>query len=139
MSEKETRRNHGLHNFEICEHLVEQKPGKFNDWIITTAFYSSIHYIYSELFPGKYDVEGTPGKDYKTFESLYADYRRSNNISKHDFTEHSVNEYLDTIQYDFKFLKDSCHTARYSNYKVDNEKASDAMESLLRIKSLCTP
>ncbi len=139
MSQKVTRRKHGQHNFDLCKHLTDQKIGVFNDWIITTAFYSSIHFIYSELFPGKFSVEGELGKEYSTFESLYSYYFKTHRLSKHNFTEHLVSEYLEDVQDEFKFLKDTCHTARYSNYVIANDRAQEAMDALIKIKNLCTP
>lgn len=42
-------RSHGEHNKCACDELIKGK--KYFDWIVTTAFYSSIHYIDSKIFP----------------------------------------------------------------------------------------
>lgn len=45
--------NHAKHNYEVCFFLYEKT--KYNDWIITTAYYSAIHFVYYKLFPNKYE------------------------------------------------------------------------------------
>ena len=41
--------NHAIHNKEACEYL--SKEPKFSDWVITTAFYSALHFIDYKIFP----------------------------------------------------------------------------------------
>jgi hypothetical protein len=43
------RKEHAKHNEELCDFLIS--VGKYNDWVITTAFYSAIHYVQSKIFP----------------------------------------------------------------------------------------
>lgn len=40
---------HGIHNKDACDSLIS--GNKYHDWIVTTAFYSSIHLIDTKLFP----------------------------------------------------------------------------------------
>ena len=48
--------DHAKHNEEACRELL--RTGKFNDWVITTAYYSAIYYVTYELFPAQYEVGG---------------------------------------------------------------------------------
>ncbi len=43
------RREHAEHNEALCRHLIAQ--GGFNDWVITTAFYGAMHFVYHQCFP----------------------------------------------------------------------------------------
>ena len=43
------KKQHAIHNEEVCDFLLTSK--KFNDWVVTTAFYSSLHFVQFELFP----------------------------------------------------------------------------------------
>lgn len=43
------RKEHAIHNEAACDFLLSSK--RFNDWVVTTAFYSALHFIQHELFP----------------------------------------------------------------------------------------
>lgn len=36
-------KEHEQHNEELCDFLIAD--GKFTDWIVTTSFYSALHYV----------------------------------------------------------------------------------------------
>lgn len=41
--------SHAIHNELACKYL-NKKP-EFADWVITTAFYSALHYLTGKMFP----------------------------------------------------------------------------------------
>jgi hypothetical protein len=46
---------HGEHNEKACD-LLALNQG-FPDWVITTAFYASLHFVTSKIFPFDYTVK----------------------------------------------------------------------------------
>ncbi len=49
---KVTKIDFANHNLETCRYLL--KGNSFHDWVLTTAFYSSIHFLDDILFPYSY-------------------------------------------------------------------------------------
>ncbi len=49
--------DHAKHNEAVCDHLESQT--EFTDWIITTAFYTALHYLEFRLFPFTVKKKGT--------------------------------------------------------------------------------
>ena len=47
--------SHGVHNEKACDLL--ELTHNFPDWTITTAFYASLHFVTSKIFPLKYKVK----------------------------------------------------------------------------------
>ena len=130
---------HAEHNEKVCKYLAE--TGEFSDWVVTTAFYSAIHYVDSMLFPKQYEVPNSTGK-FKTYRSLdeYARdclRRGSTGYSLHKIRIELVDEVLPEISAAFRLLCDNCKTARYHNYKVDIKEANQSCITLDKIKELC--
>ena len=124
---------HALHNEEACNHL--QKVKGFEDWILTTAFYSSLHFVNHKLFPMK-----VGGVNYTTFNTYYANVVRKSSkaVSKHTAIIYLLNSSEKEINKEYKWLFDACHTARYSDYKVSPAIAKTATDYLQKIKLHCT-
>lgn len=55
------RKQHAIHNEEACDFLLSSN--KFNDWVITTAFYSALHFVQHEIFPLTHDDKKYGFKD----------------------------------------------------------------------------
>lgn len=55
---------HAGHNEQVCKHLCS-KPS-YSDWVITTAFYSAIHYVRHLMLPVIVN-----GKSYSDFEHFF--------------------------------------------------------------------
>ena len=117
---------HGEHNKEACDSLIT--GNKYFDWIVTTAFYSSIHFIDNKIFPYKHDGKWLRSTD---------EARRAFNNSKHRTREIIVNDAFPEISVQFSFLLSTCGTARYVNYKISPEKAKLAREYLNFIIEEC--
>jgi hypothetical protein len=119
----------GEHNEALCEELA--KSGKWNDWVITTAFYSALHFVENKIFPLK--IKDTT---YNSFD-LYYPSRTDNSRGQHEARLRLVKERLNMAYSSYRFLYNNSRTARYNNYKVSPEMASMAKLKLAVVKSLC--
>ena len=131
------RLQHAKHNEDACNYLHQN--GEFRDWVITTAFYSALHYILYEVLPLKVN-----GKTYKTFSKYYKEIVEVNNaelqiqISKHDAQLDLVKERIPDAYESYRWLYESCMNSRYNDYKVSKRKADETIKHLTMIKSHLT-
>lgn len=126
---------HAKHNQAVC--LFLKSNTDYNDWIITTAYYSAIYFIYHALFPDKY--EDPISGDIKSFNSWekYCHRLPVNNNNKHKATENLVSEHFPEIYREFKILKDNCWTARYDKYIVVDSIMEECVKGLSTIAEFC--
>jgi hypothetical protein len=124
------KQRHAQHNKELCLHLLDK--GTHNDWVITTAFYSAIHFIDHKLFPLTY----TDGIRYTNIDDLHITVKRIYH-SKHSLREHLVNLYLPLQATNYSVLKTSCWVARYDNYIVTTNRAKICKNRLETIENAC--
>lgn len=109
------KKKHAIHNAEACELLY--KDGNFPDWVVTTAFYSALHFVQHEIFPQKVGLI-----NYTSFENYYNGHfnNRRNKPSRHQATINRVYADLgDDLGDIYKWLHDTCRIARYHNFKTD--------------------
>lgn len=129
--------NHAIHNKAVCEYL--SKELEHSDWVITTAFYSAIHFVEHKIFP----IRGLQSKgityDFTSFNGYYDFYssNKEGKISQHKARADLVEAYLPEIAPQFNELKDLCHNARYVDYEFDDDVAQKAKESLEKIEKYC--
>ena len=124
------KKAHAQHNKDLCIHLLSQ--GNYSDWVITTAFYSAIHFVDHCLFPLAY----SDGNTYNTLDDLHAVFKK-NYPSRHTLRQHVVDTYLNSQSTNYKYLKDSCWTARYYNYQVPQKRAGKCKSRLDAIEAAC--
>ncbi len=127
-------KNHAEHNEELCDILITN--GKFNDWVVTTAFYSSLHFFKYKIFP--YSIGGIT---HPSFEVYYSNVIQKNSlsVSKHKAQLNLVKSTCPpTIHSAYRGLYDTCMTARYSNYIVSLGLAQTSRNRLATIKSYCS-
>lgn len=125
------KKEHAEHNEKVCDLLI--KDGGCHDWVVTTAFYSALHFVQHEIFP--LDVKG---KTYISFEKYYNEhfFGIKNKPSKHTATINLVYSSLGSSPgFLYKWLHDTCRTARYNNYKVHPSIAQLAKDRLSSLKS----
>jgi len=123
-----TGKDHAIHNEETCDFLLSS--GKYNDWVVTTAFYSALHYICYELFPLERNDE-----IYNNFEAYHrSNYNKENSDSKHSSIIKLINTELPSCNMFYRSLFDQCMKARYINYMVSNDFALKAKRNLDNIK-----
>ncbi len=125
------------HNEDACAYL--KNSGKFNDWVVTTAFYSAIHFIQHELFPKSYEIPGDGRvKNFHRFDDYYNCVRRYvDYTSPHQVRQDLVEEYIPEIADDYQLLKDNCWNARYCDYKVESETMNLCYAALINIRQIC--
>ncbi len=123
---------HALHNEEVCYFL--KKQNKYNDWVVTIAFYSALHFIKSDLFPLLYTEKGKTIK-YITFEEMVR--KRPLSKNKHQYLVDLVYEERNNIGVDYEILRDLSNNSRYIDYQTDNSVVEKAIECLKNIKDDC--
>lgn len=130
-------RSHANHNKQACKFIKDNR--QFNDWVITIAYYSALHFMQSELFPSNYENPLTGEmKHYETFDKYYRDMR--GNISKHGLLLKMVEENIDDegVIDGFTSLKELCWTARYSRYTFSEAIATQCYTNLELIEEYCS-
>lgn len=123
------KNQHAIHNEAACNYLLESN--KFNDWVITTAFYAALHYVQHEIFP--LTDEGIIYKDFNTYYAKVLK-KRNNRLTKHSATIQLVNTNLKPAASYYRWLHDTCMTTRYSNYIVSTAKVLTAKTFLTELK-----
>ena len=129
--------NHANHNYNACGFLKSE--GKYNDWVVTTAFYSCMHYLYVKAFPDSYIVNNKKS-NFSSFHIYYKEYKRFNpTISKHNATiDIGAEIFPGNIAAAYKALYDDCHSARYKNYNVLPIIVETSLNSLECIRQYCS-
>lgn len=134
-TKQQDRKKQALHNEEACNHL--ESSGKFNDWVVTTAFYSAMHFVQYKIFPIKIKGEKKE-RTFNCFDDYYSAQKfELKGVSKHKATVNLVNENLPSISSKYRRLKDLCWSARYNSYKVDPLNVTLSKVILMEIKKEC--
>lgn len=120
------------HNESVCQMLYSN--GSCNDWVVTTAFYSAMHFVYSVLFPLTIN-----GFIYQTFHLYHISLPRQNRPNKHRLTLTLVETHRPEMYIQYRWLFDSSMNARYRNYRVSQGLSDTAKSYLTWIKSKCYP
>ena len=118
------------HNEKLCDLLI--KKGGFADWVLTSAFYSALHYCDHQIFPL---VEGTKG--FSDFDDYYKINHPQGNPSKHKVRRSLVAKYLPKCSSAYNWLQDNCFNARYNDYQIKDTFATVAKEKLDIVKGEC--
>jgi hypothetical protein len=126
------RKAHAEHNEELCSKV--NALGGYDDWVVTTAFYSSIHFVEHKLFPLT-----EQSVTYPDFNNYYHHtvFLKKRNTSKHNLKLQLVNSYLPKVYANYKRLMDNCMTARYKNYRIGVTLSGIALTDLQKIKAEC--
>jgi|ERR1019366_1416668 hypothetical protein len=123
--------DHAKHNEDVCIHLVENT--KFGDWIITTAFYSAMHYMRDKLFPLKVIKTGVEiiAKDFDHYCLIMDKVGRKHNVLRKLVEENTPID----IAAAYNQMLDASWTARYSRYKFSEKVAKLAKKRLMAVKN----
>lgn len=131
------RFDHGEHNESACELL--NLNGKFPDWTITTAFYASLHFVTSKIFPFKH----RPKPDAKeiTFVSLdqWQKFKNYASHGRHELLSGLVDTYCNEVQERYDWLLSHSWNARYHEHKHDPHFVQYAIACMKAIKKHCEP
>ena len=123
------KKKHAQHNENACNFLFRSK--KYNDWVITSAFYSALHYVHHEIFPLTEN-----GKTFNNFDNYFSYHKstKSGIINKHTMTKNLVKIYIPNANAYYTRLFDFCMNARYVNYRISFAKAKKSRDDLADIK-----
>ncbi|HBX50908.1 MAG: hypothetical protein A2275_11070 [Bacteroidetes bacterium RIFOXYA12_FULL_35_11] len=127
--------NHAIHNKKACDYI--DKDGQFNDWVITTSFYTALQFVKADLFPILI-VEPSSSKTYNTFDDFYNKNDR-NRKSKHESLVDLLHEHRPNISSEYECLCDLSMSSRYKNYKLDISEVKKAKKCLAIIEDDCKP
>lgn len=124
---------HASHNEEVCNYLTLKQ--EYSDWIITTAFYTALHFVSYEIFPftlkGKeQDAKGIIIGSVFQYQHLLGLWRKS----RHKITGDLCEKLCPEIASDYARLYDMSANARYTNYRQPIEVANKSRAILLMIK-----
>lgn len=123
---------HAQHNEAVCNHL--HLDPAYADWVITTAFYASLHYVQYKMFPLNEVVNGVP-ITYPTFQSY--NMTSVNNAKKHKDLSLLIKKHCSPIRSRYDMLKDLSWTARYKNYKQSYKLAQLSKTRMEDIRDYC--
>jgi hypothetical protein len=128
------RLQHAKHNEDLCL-IIQALPDNYNDWVVTTAFYSCIHYVEHKLFPLELN-----SINYQNFNQYYYAFfiATNNSTNKHEAKIELVETYLVSVSSNYRWLYDACMNARYKNYMLSNMIASIAVQTMELVKNACT-
>jgi hypothetical protein len=127
------RKAHAKHNEELCDYLITSK--KFNDWVVTSAFYSAVHLTQHQLFPNTYET--VKCSTFSTYYNTVIKGQKSK-ISKHQAQLDLVYKHINVGYGAYRFLLNNCQYARYNSYIIADTVAKKAKESLDDLKKVCT-
>ncbi len=144
--QKKDRLEHATHNEKTCYYL-NKKPD-YTDWVITTAFYTAVHFVRHKIFPLEIEIKGE-----KFTIDTFNKYCFMQSVEKYDKKEFVVNidiqlnkhkllsklvaSKCNKIANDYDKLRDLSHTARYNNYDYSREISDDCVKRMKRIKEFC--
>lgn len=122
---------HASHNEKVCNYLSEEN--EFSDWVITTAFYSSIHFLRHKIFPLEFKVNGKKQKaeNFETYCKLTEKTSRKHNTMRKLVEDHCPGD----ISAAYNQLMDSCWAARYSQYKFSLKVAQTSKKRMVAIRN----
>lgn len=122
------KKKHGERNQKLSDELLKGRV--YFDWVITTAFYSAIHYVEDAILPCKVNT-----KDCKNINEVKSAYRMR---GRHASRERLVFDKLSVkIGVKYKWLDDKSRYSRYTTFKVTPTEADKAQQYLKEIYSAC--
>lgn len=134
MKKDQQRLQHALHNEKACEHLLAGQD--LSDWVVTTAFYASLHFVSYKIFP--FSIKSKEGNSIK-IENVdqYKNFNSNSNLSRHHHLANLVAKYCPPIHPDYDRLLSLSMTARYDHYQTDSLVANMAIRLMKTIKKHC--
>lgn len=118
------KRKQAERNEQLSKKLL--KEGEYYDWVVTTAFYSAIHYVEDALLPC--ELNGSTCTDIRDVKNAL------NQRGRHAARERLVANKIPLNSYRYKWLDDQSRNSRYITYKVNKAFAEKALEHLSKIK-----
>ena len=124
------KKDFGDRNRALSEKLCDEKV--YFDWSVTTAFYSSIHFVEDFIFPA--EIDGVTCSNISEAKTVYKINGR------HAAREKLVFEKINSmVGARYKWLDDNSRNARYKTYKIRPDMAEKARTYLKYIYDHCYP
>ena len=123
------KKEHAERNEQLNDKLIAENI--YKDWIVTTAFYSAIHYAEYRIFSASRIFFG---KTVRNLEEAHFAIPYQNRKSRHETRGALVKIYLYNVQVQYDFLRKQSQTARYIDYRVSQSLATQAKGCLNKIK-----
>ncbi len=122
------RKLHGERNKKLSSELFIGKV--YYDWVITTAFYSAIHFVEDKILPCKVTSEYC-----RNISEVKKAYRMN---GRHSSRERLVFDNLPLkIAVKYKWLDDKSRYSRYTTFKITPTEADKAQQYLKEIREAC--
>jgi hypothetical protein len=121
---------HAQRNEQLNDKLIAEDI--YHDWIVTTAFYSAIHYIEHKLFPCTW-----LSKLVANLDEAHSAMPYSSRKSRHETRATLVKSHLYNLHVEYEFLRKQSQNARYVNYNVSPALAEKSKKCLTKIKTAC--
>lgn len=128
--------NHALHNEEVCNYL--DLKHSFGDWIITTAFYTSLHFVSYKIFP--IEIKGKQSDSLIKLEDIYQyqNFMNLRSVSRHKILGNLAWKHCPQIALEYSRLFDLSINARYINYRQPAEVTILSRSLMSKIKNYCS-
>ena len=125
------RLEHARHNKAASELLAAHG---YDDWVVTTCFYSAVHFVRYALFPRVERLSDGTVAEFETFDAYRAHFKSG---QPHDVLVTLVFKNLHDIYKDYLWLKQACWNSRYKAYGVKRQTANEAIRRLGKIEESC--
>ncbi|MGN6297922.1 MAG: hypothetical protein ACTHM7_14140 [Ginsengibacter sp.] len=125
---------HGEHNQKACDLL---HVNGFPDWTITTAFYASLHFVTSKIFPFEYK-NGNEKIEFVDI-SQWQQFKSYTSKSRHILTKELVEKYCEDIVDEYEWLMSTSFNARYHTHSHPPEVVNLSISYMKKIKKFCEP
>jgi hypothetical protein len=117
---------HAVHNESVSNYL--SKHEKYSDWVITTSFYSALHFVRHLMLP-----ETIGGEIIHDFERLY-NKKKLPVEGRHRFQLSYIQQTHPSIAMEYSKLFEMANNSRYNSFGFTREHARLAKGYTVRIK-----
>ncbi len=125
------KKNHALHNEKVCDFLHE--TGDFPDWVVTTAFYSALHFVIHKIFPCR--IGSQQFNDFDSYYRTLGNTRKNKHRETISLVSRKCGREIGEL---YKFLHDTSWMARYTEDQIPVQVANKCREYLAEIKVFST-
>lgn len=126
---------HGEHNEKACLLL---KLNDFSDWTITTAFYASLHFVTSKIFPFEYNPNGKNNIRFVDI-AQWQSFKRYGAAQRHGLMVELVARDCEKIANEYEWLLSTSWNARYHSHVHMPEIVNKSVSYMQTIKKFCDP
>jgi hypothetical protein len=125
------KKDFGCRNKNLCEKL--QKENEYFDWVVTVAFYSSIHFLEDKCLPTT--VNNLHCKNINEVKGALK-IRYGRHAARRHLISQKTNYNISSF---YNWLDDQSRNSRYTTYLVNKSKGEKAIEYLNKIFEFCYP